>query len=85
MCCTKTHTHSNYSWFLGIFTEEKKQTKKTPPPPPEKKKDFFNRIFFLNLKKKKKNLKEMFAQMMKFQMESQQKNEEKLLQLKKES
>ena len=31
------------------------------------------------------DLKEMFAQMMKFQMESQQKNEEKLLQLQKES
>ena len=28
-----------------------------------------------------KYLKEMFAQMMKFQMESQQKNKEKLLQL----
>ena len=31
------------------------------------------------------DLKEMFAQMMKFQMESQQKNEEKPLQLQKES
>ena len=31
------------------------------------------------------DLKEMFAQMMKFQMESQQKNEEKLLQLQKEN
>ena len=31
------------------------------------------------------DLKEMFAQMMKFQMESQQKNEEKLLQLLKEN
>ena len=31
------------------------------------------------------DLKEMFAQMMRFQMESQQKNEEKLLQLQKEN
>ena len=31
------------------------------------------------------DLKEMFAQMMKFQMESQQENEEKLLQLQKEN
>ena len=31
------------------------------------------------------DLKEMFAQMTKFQMESQQKNEEKLLQLQKEN
>ena len=31
------------------------------------------------------DLKEMFAQMMKFQMEPQQKNEEKLLQLQKEN
>ena len=31
------------------------------------------------------DLKEMFAQMIKFQMESQQKNEEKLLQLRKEN
>ncbi len=31
------------------------------------------------------NLKEIFAQMMKFQMESQQKNEENLLQLQKEN
>ena len=31
------------------------------------------------------DLKEMFVQMMKFQMESQHKNEEKLLQLQKES
>ena len=31
------------------------------------------------------DLKEMFAQMMKFQMESQQKNQEKLLQLQKEN
>ena len=31
------------------------------------------------------DLKEMFAQMMKFQMESQQKNEEKLLQLQREN
>ena len=31
------------------------------------------------------DLKEMFAQMIKFQMESQQKNEEKLLQLQKEN
>ena len=31
------------------------------------------------------DIKEMFAQMMKFQMESQQKNEEKLLQLQKKN
>ena len=31
------------------------------------------------------DLKEMFTQMMKFQMESQQKNEEKLLQLQKKT
>ena len=31
------------------------------------------------------DFKEMFAQMMKFQMESQQKNEKKLLQLQKEN
>ena len=31
------------------------------------------------------DLKEMFAQMMKFQMETQQKNKEKLLQLQKEN
>ena len=36
-------------------------------------------------KKKMEDLKEMFALMMKFQMESQQKNEEKLLQLQKEN
>ena len=36
----KKHTHSNYSWFLGIFIEEEKKSKKILPPP-EKKDDFF--------------------------------------------
>ena len=44
-----------------------------------------NRIFFFKSKKKMEDLKEIFAQMMKFQMESQQKNKEKLLQLQKEN
>ena len=38
--------------------------------------------FFLT-SEKKRDVKEMFAQNMKFQMESQQKNEEKLLQIQK--
>ena len=45
---------------------------------------FLNRYFFLSLKKMEER-KEMFAQMMKFQMKSQQKNEEKLLQLQREN
>ena len=45
-------------------------------------------IFFFfphSLEKKMEDLKEMFAQMIKLQMESQQKNEKKLLQLQKEN
>ena len=52
-------------------------------PSREKKKIFLNRNFYKS--KKMEDHKEMFAQTMKFQMESQQKNEEKLLQLQKEN